>query len=448
MKVNTSLSSLRRERIVSTRLYRKRTRLTVVTMLAIALVTCLLAVSAAQTTISFVYLAGAEATEERYRILTEAFERANPDIKVERMRIIDQYPTRLALMISTGTVPDIIALDMNEIMEFGDERILYELTPFVQDADGYEFDMIPQPVVDVFTVDGKLFAVPVMANPAAYAFNADLFSQSGLTSPHALYVEDDWTWDNFRDAARKLTRPNPDGTFAVLGSTLHLPRTWIFANGGREVDDPHRPTKAYYDTPEALEALHFLHQLIHADEAMRGPGGRVTTALGAEEILAFTRGQIGMVSRWLSFLPSLADASFEVGMVPYPRGPGDEGRYASDLGMFGLAISRTTENLEAAWRFVAFVTGPEGAEISGDLPGATPPRPVGLRWIGDLTMNPEVYPDLLVQGTLRIISRNRQDIQRIIDGQLARIWDNVAPVETVAGEITRLIDVFLAENPQ
>jgi ABC-type glycerol-3-phosphate transport system substrate-binding protein len=66
----------------------------------------------ASKSIEFTYLAGSEAWEDAYRTLTEAFEAANPDVKVERIRVQSGYPDRLVALIASGTVPDVIALDM------------------------------------------------------------------------------------------------------------------------------------------------------------------------------------------------------------------------------------------------------------------------------------------------------------------------------------------------
>lgn len=415
--------------------------------LTLALLVAFALSAAAQTTIEFIYLAGADATEEGYRALAEAFEAANPDIKVERIRVISAYPDRVISHIASGTLPDVVAVDMNDIMAFGDEKILVDLGPFVEKTPGYEPEYLAAPLLDIYTVDGKLFSIPVSANPSAYVYNIDLFNEAGLAPPGDLYARGDWTWDAFRDAARKITRRGPEGNLSVLGAAIHLPRTWIFSNGGREFDDSKRPTRTYYDSPEAVEALQFIHSLIWQDGSSL-MNNRVSSQLGADDIVSFSQGRVGMASRWLASMPGFAAGGVRLGMVPYPKGPGPNGQVASDLGPFGLSISATSKNIEAAWRFIAFVTGPEGAQVRAQLGGGTPPRPVRLDWMADMVVNPEVYGDLLVAGTSRVISKNRVDIQRIIDTELTPVWDNVTPVETAVTEIVRRIESYLQENPQ
>ena len=63
---------------------------------------------------------------------------------------------------------------------------------------------VSPPLLEVFTVDGKLFAIPNTAAPSVYVFNADLFDQSGLSYPSDLYRQDAWTWSAFREMARSL----------------------------------------------------------------------------------------------------------------------------------------------------------------------------------------------------------------------------------------------------
>jgi ABC-type glycerol-3-phosphate transport system substrate-binding protein len=135
-------------------------------------------------------------------------------------------------------------------------------------------------------------------------------------------------------------------------------------------------------------------------------------------------------------------------LVPYPKGPGPKGRYTTDLGMFGMAISKQTRDLDAAWRFVSYLAGPSGAAFAAKQPGRTPPRPILVTWLPQSVINPEIYPDLLVAGTSRVVSINRLDLQRVIDSELAAVWRNTVEPKTAVSEIARLIGAFLKDNPQ
>ena len=116
--------------------------------------------------------------------------------------------------------------------------------------------------------------------------------------------------------------------------------------------------------------------------------------------------------------------------------------------MFGISITKQSTDPETAWRYVSFITGPEGSAIDAKMLGRTPPRPVALTWLPTTVVNPEIYPDLLIWGTSRVVSRNRRDIQRIIDQGLNPLWNNVVEARTAAEEIDRQIEAYIRQNPQ
>ncbi|MGI6082990.1 MAG: ABC transporter substrate-binding protein [Limnochordia bacterium] len=398
-------------------------------------------------TIEFTYLAGSQTWEEAYAALTEAFEQANPDVKVERIRMQGDHSARLVALMASGTVPDVIALDIQDLMSFADERFLYDLNPFIQKTPEYQVQRIAAPIMNAYTVDGKLYAAPILTNPAFYGYNIELFDLAGLAYPADLYKRDAWTWSAFREAARKLTRKGPDGQRTVIGAALHLPRTWMASNGGAEFDDPKRPTKSVFDDEANVETLSFLNSLIWQDDAML-PVSALTREIGANETLGFAQGKIGMSARWLASIPAMAGGGFQMGLVPYPKGPGPKGQYASDLGMFGIAIAKQTKDIDSAWRFVSFITGPVGSAIDAKLLGRTPPRPLALTWLPQTVVNPEIYPELLIYGNLRVISRDRTTLQRMINQGLTPLWNNTIDAKSAATEIARQLNAFLQQNPQ
>jgi multiple sugar transport system substrate-binding protein len=393
------------------------------------------------------YLAGAEVTEQAQATIVEAFEAQNPDIRVERLRVLSGFPDKVSALIATGNAPDVLNLANTYMMSFASELFLHDLTPLVQKTPDLQFSRLAPPLLEVFTVDGKLFAVPNTAAPSVYVFNADLFDRAGLSYPSDLYRQDAWTWAAFRDMAKKLTVKTFDGRYTVQGAAIHLPRTWLYSNGGKEFDDVKRPTQTFYNTDVALETVEFLHSMMWEDDAVAMIAG-LSSRIGANQEMGMAQGKLGMGSVWFSTVTTLAEHLSTVGLVPYPKGPSDRGRYATDFGSYGTAITKQTADLDASWRLCAFIAGPEGAAVAASLPGRTPPRPVWITWLPDSVMNPEIYADLLVAGTNRLVSINQNQLQRVIDSQLKAVWDNTVDPKSALSEITRQINAFLALNPQ
>ena len=71
-----------------------------------------------------------------------------------------------------------------------------------------------------------------------------------------------------------------------------------------------------------------------------------------------------------------------------------------------------------------------------------------VTWLPQSIINPEIYPDLLVSGTSRVVSINRLDLQRVIDSELGAVWRNEVEPRTAVSEIVRRIEAFLKDNPQ
>lgn len=228
-------------------------------------------------------------------------------------------------------------------------------------------------------------------------------------------------------------------------ATLHLPRVWLWTNGGAEVDSPLQPTEILYDQPESVEALRFIQSLLAEDQSMI-PSNDAKQYFGGNYVSAFVAGQVGLVTRCVSFLPALAGTSFDIGMVPYPKGVSSHARYATDLGIWGMSINQKTAHPDEAWRFVSFLSETRGAEICGTQPGRTPVRPAQVDWFPGNLQNPQLFGELLQAGNVRIISKDRLDLQRIIDKEVGHVIDNENSSTAAAQSIVQQADAILKES--
>jgi len=403
-------------------------------------------VCAEPVTISYMYSASTQEAEDRTKMIIEIFEAANPDIKVERLRVTSAMRDKMVAMIGTDTLPDVVSLDINYIMEFGDERILLDLNPFLQKSSVLRNHRITPVLMEAYQLDGKQFAIPNTANPSGYFCHAELFNSAGLMRPTDLYKRNNWTWESFEIAAKRLTTATSDGRLETIGAWLHLPRTWIYANGGMEVDDVKKPTRILYDAPQSLEALRFLHRLTVESKVMAFSTSSLRNAIGiSDHVAAFTQGKLAMSSRWISYLPQHALTNSDVDVVPYPRSLGEGGRYATDIGPWGLSVSSKSKNPDAAFRLIEFLTGLEGQKIRAAQPGGSSVWPINISWLPENVTNPEIYPDLLMAGTLRIVNQERQGLQSVIDKNLSSLWKGDIPVEIAVRQIMEQAEQFLVK---
>ena len=57
-----------------------------------------------------------------------------------------------------------ISIDMQDIKSLADDRFHYDLRPLAEKTPSFQFERLTPPIVDVYTVDGKIYALPITAN--------------------------------------------------------------------------------------------------------------------------------------------------------------------------------------------------------------------------------------------------------------------------------------------
>jgi ABC-type glycerol-3-phosphate transport system substrate-binding protein len=209
------------------------------------------------------------------------------------------------------------------------------------------FDDVNPQLLEAFQVDGHQYELPYSWNPMVIYYNTVRLEEAGLEPPAA-----DWTRDDFLEYAQALTvDANGDGTpeqygYAFDNSGLFVSAMpWIYANGGNIVsDDFCTPTVT---DPEVEEALQFMHDLIYDYKVAPGPTPLNTL------FQSIQTGDVAMigVGRWA--LPALFDAEFtEFDIVNWPGNPDQ----LTEFGIDGFPLLSTSENPEAAWAFIKFMT--------------------------------------------------------------------------------------------
>lgn len=222
---------------------------------------------------------------------------------------------------------DYIARDMDEIQE-------------------YLNDVNPQ-LLDAFKVDGKQYELPYSWNPMVIYYNTARLAEAGLEAPAS-----DWTRDQFLEYAQALTvDADGDGTperygYAFDNSGLFVSAMpWIYANGGNIVsDDFCAPTVT---DPEVVDALQFMHDLIYEYKVSPGPTQLNTL------FQSIQTGDVAMigVGRWA--LPTLYAAGFtDFDIINWPGNPDQ----LTEFGIDGFPLLSTSENPDAAWAFIKFMT--------------------------------------------------------------------------------------------
>ncbi len=304
------------------------------------------------------------------------FSVANPDIVVKYEPITGDYWATLKTLIASGTAPDIYYMDIFQFPAFARDQVLLPLDDLMASTGTKKEDFIPS-LMEAFTYEGKVYGIPKDFNTLGLFYNVDLFDKAGLA-----YPTDDWTWDDLKAAAQKLTDlsdPNkPIYGFGVPADAGRFP-VFVFQNGGNIMNEDFSDT--LLDSPEAIAAgefyTSFRAEKIGAIPADVGEGWQGTV---------FGKGQFAMVYEggWLIPYLNKQFPNTKYGVVVPPAGPKGEGNLIFTV---AWSISPNTKNPEAAWKVIEFLTNEE-SQLTVLQSGFALPSRVALQESEYLKNNP------------------------------------------------------------
>ena len=290
-------------------------------------------------------------TTNYYTAQKEAFEATHPGITIEYVDVASQeYGTKVNTMLAGGdesdifmikTVPDILnwcnagyAEPLNAYIE----RDNYDLSGFVGMEKGYNFD-------------GVQASLPFRSDFWVLFYNKTLFDEAGVD-----YPTNDMTWEQYKDLAIKMT----DASKGIYGCHYH---TWLSAvvnwavcdGVNTLVDGDYEDLAYFYDLYFALE---------EAGACMPYPE---VQAASLHYSGAFGSGNIAMLPMGYWYVATLitniqngtyAVKDWGITAVPHKEGVAAGSSFGN---LTGAMINSKSANKEAAWTYVAWLCGPEGA---------------------------------------------------------------------------------------
>ncbi|HVZ81865.1 MAG TPA: sugar ABC transporter substrate-binding protein [bacterium] len=289
--------------------------------------------------------------------LITKFEKDNPGIHVALDRVpYEEYVDKLLTQFAGDLAPDIIFVSAENLADFYPRGLLEPLTPYVRKDPAFDLKGFYPELVKWYTVDGDLYVVPRDIAPVCVIYyNKKAFDGAGLA-----YPKDDWTVDEFMKDAQALTERDKNGNVLRWGfaDDWALPEAWIYAFGGGFVDDTHHPTRYRVNEPGFVRGVQFRGDLINKYKVMPSPSSLAQQgSVGASDL--FANGTAGMFLSGIWKTPlfrGIKDFGWDVAMFPHPKGM--KGRVVG--GSSGYGIVSSSKHKQEAWRFIAYLSGPEG----------------------------------------------------------------------------------------
>lgn len=287
--------------------------------------------------------------------LLAAFAETYPDVEIEVQVTSDEYLAKILSQQASGTLPDILAVENNEFPRFADAGLLLALDDRVAATEDFTKEDFPARLIERFTFEDQLFGIPYDVQPIAGVFlNKAVFAEAGVELPTA-----EWTWDEFMGLAEALTVKDGDRTTRYgFDPGVDNWQNWIYAHGGRLVDNAQAPTVVTTDSPEAIAGMQAYVDLSLVQgfspkrELFAGGGVASGDLFAAGQTAMFLGGYWEVVSypgRW---------DGIDLGYLQLPVGPSGETGFAT--GGTCYSVSSGSQNPDIAFEFVQFFMGMEG----------------------------------------------------------------------------------------
>lgn len=343
--------------------------------------------------------------------------------------------TRLSTSFASGNAPDVFLINYREYAQFVQRGAVEPIGPLLAEQGVNRSDYYEEPL-RAFTYDGDLQCMPQNISSLVVYWNTDLFEAAGVEAPKA-----GWTWEEFAQTARALTKGGVKGVGIDPSITRMAPLVW--SAGGDIVDDPAKPTRTTLHEPKARAALQSVVDLIRSGVT---PTKEELASQGLEE--QFMTGKVAMFMSSRVEVPALReqrDLAFDVAALPSLGTP------ASVLHSDAYCISSSSRHKEAAARFVAYAVGQQGQTVTA-LGGRTVPS---LRSVATSPafLSPErapassqVFLDAVPLLRHTPVTPVWPEVEDVIGTQLQRAFEDGVPLDEVLTEIRRQADPLLAKG--
>jgi multiple sugar transport system substrate-binding protein len=260
----------------------------------------------------------------------------------------DALLTKLQAGFASDTYPDISYAFGSWATELGVSGRTLDISDQVNKP-GSGWDEFPEAATATATVEGHVIGMPAIVDNLGLIYNTKLFDEAGLDYPTA-----DWTWDDFRAAAKALTDPSKHqyGTaYPVSGSEDTTWRFWpqLWQNGGDVLDDQGKPA---FNSQAGVDALEFWRQMAVEDKSV------YLDQNGLKYGPSFLGGHIGMMISGPWNLYSLKQQKTPYGVQILP---GTDGNHQTISGpdLWVLFDHDDPDRAAAAYDFIHWLTAPE-----------------------------------------------------------------------------------------
>ncbi|MFH8982252.1 ABC transporter substrate-binding protein [Streptomyces varsoviensis] len=302
-------------------------------------------------TLRYQSLAWQDESVEINKRLVREWNAAHPDIRVAYVQgSWESVHDQLLTSFEGGEAPDIIHDASDDLADFVYGGYLADLTRLLPER--LKAD-IPPRSWRTATFGKGVYGVPFLQEPRVIMANRTLLKEAGVRVPDA---EHPWSWPEFEEAARRMTR---GGTYGVawplkdpVSATLNLSQS-----AGGQVFHRGADGKAAVRFDAADQ---YVPRVIRDQVVRDRSAARTTLSMGGADTLpGFFGGKYAMVPLGFSYRQQIvqqAPEGFDWTVLPAPAGPG--GERSQGVSPQTLSVAQDSPHKAEAARFIDFLLRP------------------------------------------------------------------------------------------
>lgn len=284
--------------------------------------------------------------------LADEFETLHPNVTIDVSSgapSTEDLLQKLSAGFAGGTYPDVSYAYGSWASELaGSERTL-DITEQVKDP-SVGWDQLPAAARQTAQPGGGVtIGFPAVVDNLSLIYNTTVFDAAGVAHPTA-----DWTWDDFRAAAKQLTDTSTNTFgygYSVSGSEETTWQFWphLWQNGGEILSEDQKT--ATFDEEPGVRALTFLRDMAVQDKSVYLD----QTDIKAAELFASDR--IAMITSGPWTLYDLQTKGTKYGVVPLP-GTGGNHETVSGPDLWVLFDHHDANRAHWSYELIKWLTDP------------------------------------------------------------------------------------------
>ncbi|MFC5823838.1 ABC transporter substrate-binding protein [Nonomuraea insulae] len=363
--------------------------------------------------------------------LAAEFTKAHPNIAVNvQLTPWVDYWTKMKAAVTGGAAPDVFWMNGPNFQLYASNGVIKPIEEQVDTS------VYPKALVDLYTYEGKLYGLPKDMDTVGVWYNKTLFDQAKVKYPAA-----DWTWDDFKETAAKITDAKK-GVYAVgaeLTSFQEYQYNTIYQAGGYVISPDGK--KSGYDDPKTIEGLKFWTDLIAAKQSPD-----LKTMTDTAPLQLFEAGKLAMYWGGSWNVAEFGKNDYtkdKVDVAALPKGE----KQATIIHGVANVMSAKTEHPAEALEFVKFL----GAKPAADILGKKGPIPAYNGTQSDwVSAHPEwklqTFLDAVSYAVPYPVSKNTAAWQEAELTHLTKAWTGEVPVQQAAANLATGMNDLLAKE--